>query len=83
MDYENIRWDSLFCKRCFICVEICPTQALVLKNDAIVEVENCIRCTLCERYCPDMAIEVIPPEEGRGTEMKERLLRTEWPLPVA
>ena len=32
----------------------------MLRNDAIIEEENCILCGLCERYCPDLAIEMIP-----------------------
>jgi formate hydrogenlyase subunit 6/NADH:ubiquinone oxidoreductase subunit I len=32
----------------------------VLRNDAILEEDNCILCGLCERYCPDLAIEMIP-----------------------
>ncbi|MBI2303287.1 MAG: 4Fe-4S binding protein [Chloroflexi bacterium] len=58
--YKNIAWNPLWCKRCLICVEICPKQTLVLREDIIIEEENCIRCTLCQRYCPDLAIEVIP-----------------------
>ncbi len=60
VDYVNIRWVDDWCKRCNICVEICPKDSLVLTHDAIIEVENCIRCGLCERYCPDLAIEVLP-----------------------
>lgn len=60
VDYENISWNPVFCKRCDICVEICPKTTLVLRNDAILEEENCILCGLCERYCPDLAIEMIP-----------------------
>src|SRR3712207_8437034 len=60
VDYRNISWNPVFCKRCDICVEICPKNTLVLRNDAIVEEENCILCGLCERYCPDLAIEMIP-----------------------
>ena len=60
VDYINIRWVDDWCKRCNICVEICPKDSLVLTHDAIIEVENCIRCGLCERYCPDLAIEVLP-----------------------
>ena len=56
----NIRWVDEWCKRCNICVEICPKDSLVLTHDAIIEAEDCIRCGLCERYCPDLAIEVIP-----------------------
>ena len=60
VDYANISWNPVFCKRCDICVEICPKNTLVLRNDAIIEDENCILCGLCERYCPDLAIEMIP-----------------------
>ncbi len=60
VDYRNITWNPVFCKRCDICVEICPKGTLVLRNDAIIEEENCILCGLCERYCPDLAIEMIP-----------------------
>ncbi|MDA8202842.1 MAG: 4Fe-4S binding protein [Chloroflexi bacterium] len=62
VDFVNIRWVDDWCKRCNICIEICPKDSLVLTHDAIVEVENCIRCGLCERYCPDLAIEVIPAQ---------------------
>ncbi len=60
VDYVNIRWIDEWCKRCNICVEICPKDTLVLTHDAIIEAKDCIRCGLCERYCPDLAIEVIP-----------------------
>jgi 2-oxoglutarate ferredoxin oxidoreductase subunit delta len=60
VDYANISWNPVFCKRCDICVDICPKGTLVLRNDAIIEEENCILCGLCERYCPDLAIEMIP-----------------------
>ena len=60
VDYQNITWNPIFCKRCDICVEICPKNTLVLRNDAIIEESNCILCGLCERYCPDLAIEMIP-----------------------
>ena len=60
VDYRNISWNPVFCKRCDICVDICPKNTLVLRNDAILEEDNCILCGLCERYCPDLAIEMIP-----------------------
>jgi 2-oxoglutarate ferredoxin oxidoreductase subunit delta len=60
VDYANISWNPVFCKRCDICIEICPKNTLVLRNDVILEEENCILCGLCERYCPDVAIEMIP-----------------------
>jgi 2-oxoglutarate ferredoxin oxidoreductase subunit delta len=66
VDFVNIRWVDDWCKRCNICVEICPKDSLVLTHDAIIEAEDCIRCGLCERYCPDLAIEVIPVRTVAG-----------------
>ncbi len=66
VDFVNIRWVDEWCKRCNICVEICPKDCLVLTHDAIIEVEDCIRCGLCERYCPDLAIEVLPKRDADG-----------------
>jgi len=66
IEYTNIRWNPEWCKRCLICVEACPRQALVLRDDAIIEVEGCDRTGLCQRLCPDLAIEVIEPRSKEG-----------------
>ena len=66
VDFVNIRWVDEWCKRCNICVEICPKNSLVLTHDAIIEATDCIRCGLCERYCPDLAIEVLPKRDADG-----------------
>ena len=68
IDYQKIRWNPDWCKRCHICVEACPHQALSLKDDAIVELEGCDRTGLCQRLCPDLAIEVINPKTKGGHE---------------
>ena len=66
VDFVNIRWVDEWCKRCNICVEICPKDSLLLTHDAIIEATDCIRCGLCERYCPDLAIEVLPKRDAEG-----------------
>ena len=67
IEYDNIRWNADWCKRCYICVEACPRQALELKDDAIIEIEGlCDRTGLCQRLCPDLAIEVIKPRSREG-----------------
>ncbi|MGA2512401.1 MAG: 4Fe-4S binding protein [Candidatus Limnocylindrales bacterium] len=66
VDFANIRWVDEWCKRCNICVEICPKDSLILTHDAIIEATDCIRCGLCERYCPDLAIEVLPKRDESG-----------------
>jgi len=66
IEYPSIRWNADWCKRCFICIEACPHQALELKDDAIIEIEGCCdRCGLCERQCPDLSIEVIAPRSKK------------------
>jgi 2-oxoglutarate ferredoxin oxidoreductase subunit delta len=64
----NVVWNEVYCKRCYICVEVCPVQVLFLEKEEIVEKEGCIRCYQCERYCPDLAIEVMeaPSMERSG-----------------
>jgi ferredoxin len=50
VDYTNISWNPVFCKRCDICVDICPKDTLVLRNDAIIE-QNCISAASAIWYC--------------------------------
>ncbi len=52
----NTRWEEKVCKRCMICVYICPRKCLKYEDDKIVELEGCIKCRLCEEYCPHFAI---------------------------
>jgi NAD-dependent dihydropyrimidine dehydrogenase PreA subunit len=67
VEYDNIRWNASWCKRCYICVEACPRQALELKDDAIIEIKGrCDRTGLCQRLCPDLAIEVSKPRSQEG-----------------
>ena len=66
IEYTKIRWNADWCKRCHICVEACPGQALVLRDDAIIQLEGCDRTGLCQRLCPDLAIEVIEPRSKEG-----------------
>lgn len=49
-----------FCKGCEICVELCPVDALEMKDfkAAVKDLDKCIACMQCELRCPDFAIEV-------------------------
>lgn len=53
---NDIQWSALFCKRCSLCVDLCPKKNLELVNNLMVEKNICIRCGLCEMHCPDFAI---------------------------
>jgi NAD-dependent dihydropyrimidine dehydrogenase PreA subunit len=83
VDYVNIRWVDEWCKRCNICVEICPKDSLVLTHDAIIEATDCIRCKLCERFCPDLAIEVLPARDAAGDLPAEVAAQETHPGPEA
>jgi len=54
-----IKIEHSLCKRCGICVEICPKKALALNGELKVDEEKCASCGLCELYCPDFALEVV------------------------
>lgn len=62
---HTIRILEEFCKGCTICVEVCPTDVLVMEtvgtrwqgSTAVVQnADACIACMLCELQCPDFAI---------------------------
>jgi ferredoxin len=44
------------CTACGACIEVCPTQAIVMKNGkAFVEIANCRNCKRCMLACPENA----------------------------
>ena len=66
IQYDKVRWNTDWCKRCHICVEACPRQALVLSDGAIIQMEGCDGTGVCQRFCPDLAIEVIERSSKEG-----------------
>jgi len=55
----NLNWNPAWCKKCQLCVGVCPMKNLELKNNEIIEVGKCTRCQICVRYCPDQALFLI------------------------
>jgi len=48
-----------WCKKCGLCITICPTGALEEDNDhypIMAHPEKCTLCSLCWKMCPDFAI---------------------------
>jgi 2-oxoglutarate ferredoxin oxidoreductase subunit delta len=56
----HITWAGDYCKHCFTCIHICPTENLKFEDDEMASLGKCIQCQLCEKYCPDFALEVEP-----------------------
>lgn len=51
--------DLGLCKRCGICVAVCPADVYVAGRDGVPMIAHpnlCIWCGRCETYCPDYAI---------------------------
>ena len=66
MKAKNIVINTKRCKRCGLCVTICPKQ--VYSQNAADEVlidhlDQCIVCMMCQNVCPDFAIEVEKENE--------------------
>jgi 2-oxoglutarate ferredoxin oxidoreductase subunit delta len=58
----EIRVDAALCKKCGICVAVCPEDVYVERADGlpvVVQGELCIWCERCEIYCPDYAIRLV------------------------
>jgi ferredoxin len=44
------------CTACGACIEVCPTQTIVMENGkAFVKIENCRNCKRCMIACPENA----------------------------
>jgi 2-oxoglutarate ferredoxin oxidoreductase subunit delta len=56
------------CKRCGICVAVCPVKNLAFDDGRVASFDLCIACMQCELHCPDFAIAV------------ERLTESESPV---
>jgi ferredoxin len=48
--------DADKCTGCGACVDICPVNAISIKNNKAVIGKECIGCRACETQCPMEAI---------------------------
>ncbi|RCW48674.1 MULTISPECIES: 4Fe-4S binding protein [unclassified Halanaerobium] len=57
--------NSGWCKRCGICVHVCPTDVLKLGQDRVEidDIDKCIGCENCELSCPDFVLKVVKVNE--------------------
>ncbi len=50
-----------WCKKCGICIALCPKKALEsdeLGRVVVAKPDQCIACKICERLCPDFSINI-------------------------
>ncbi len=58
------------CKQCKKCVEICPTEAISVKEDAVeTDVEKCMLCMACTAICSERA-RILPSPLQEKLEQK-------------
>lgn len=58
-------WDPEKCELCYQCVEVCPLDALVFKEDELVwDGNSCWRCGRCERVCQSESLS-LPQDDER------------------
>jgi Na+-translocating ferredoxin:NAD+ oxidoreductase RNF subunit RnfB len=66
------------CTGCGVCVELCPTDAIVLNEEGVAQRDEntCLGCGVCSRFCPEEAISLkegyrrvfIMPPRLQGTQ---------------
>ncbi len=57
--YKEVQWFGTKCIGCRSCVNICPDNAVIFREDGIfIDREKCSRCLLCVKECPSTAMEV-------------------------
>jgi len=58
---SHILLDANRCKRCGICVDLCPSQVYKVTGEGYpdpVNIDKCTKCRLCELWCPDYALQI-------------------------
>jgi ferredoxin len=54
------------CTGCGKCIDVCPPQAISLKDDAVcIESDLCEECGFCAAECPVDAISIPFPMSGK------------------
>jgi ferredoxin len=50
------------CIVCGECAAVCPTQAIQVGEETVVDATKCIRCCACVRACPEQALRLNAPK---------------------
>ncbi len=58
-DLTYVHFSEEHCDGCSLCVKVCPTRAIRIRNDSSIHiVDLCIGCGECVRVCPTGAIDI-------------------------
>ena len=59
----NLKVDETLCTGCGRCVELCPTDNLIMniRGLPVVQYDECWYCSVCEVECPTDAIDLQLP----------------------
>ncbi|MBR5803460.1 MAG: 4Fe-4S binding protein [Bacteroidaceae bacterium] len=49
------------CSHCGMCVDVCPTQAIIIGHEEVTDTSRCIRCCACVKGCPSGARTFVSP----------------------
>lgn len=63
-----IQIEKKLCKKCNICVELCPKKVLEadeMGQPFVIDAQACAQCLTCELHCPEYAIEIERVEKSK------------------
>ena len=65
--------DEAVCGACATCEEVCPFEAIKMKETAVVNWETCMGCGVCVGRCPSEAMTLVR-DERKGVPLDVRML---------
>ncbi len=55
---SKLMLEKALCKKCKICAEGCPTEAMQMEDFPSINEDKCIKCFCCHELCPESAWKV-------------------------
>ena len=68
--------DETVCGGCESCEEVCPFEAIQMKETAVVNWETCMGCGVCAGRCPNDAMTLVR-DARKGIPLDVRMLAEE------
>jgi ferredoxin len=50
-------WVDERCNQCGLCIKVCPSQNILMKNDKLTWQNHCEQCLACIQWCPEEALQ--------------------------